>query len=560
MAVVAVGCGGASSRDGSQPQAQATVSSALKGDLSGDDSSDDGSDDSSDDDHHSAPPPLTPAGDCGVTLVATVTHHPDTRADGAARLAEPLSFSIPGTVALSAGSPRNVEAKLTYALGSRHPVTCSYRLHGAGAALALQKCDGHVAAGTPAVADTFDLSIQDADVGGDSRGSQVQITLALDRADGTACDDHNASTTNDSCHAGVCKGTAVCTSPAWSDAADMSVSRGGAAAVALASGDVLVTGGLSVSTSGASDLSSCEIFHEATGTWSPAAPMLVPRQFHTATRLADGRVMVMGGFSIPTSGSAGPLAETETMDPTAGGWSAAAPLPAAMYLHTATLMKSGDVLVVGSDAGTGAVAAFVYGTGGNTWSRVAAPAQLGGLYGAAVLLNDGRVLVAGGVTSSGAPSAPTLFDPVAQAWTATAPMPAARTAAGVALLPDGNVLIAGGADATGAAMADAFIYDVSNDTWSAAGSMSAARAQATVAVLPGGGIALAGGGASLSESQTVSGADYYFAGGWTAVASSTSAGFAAAAPLPSGDVLIVGGFTSAGGTALSRAQRFGCAP
>jgi hypothetical protein len=65
-------------------------------------------------------------------------------------------------------------------------------------------------------------------------------------------------------------------------------------------------------------LASVERFDPATGSWSQAAPMLLPRVGHTATRLLDGRVLVVGGQVRP-----GPAAEL--YDPVADRWTVVAP-------------------------------------------------------------------------------------------------------------------------------------------------------------------------------------------------------------------------------------------
>jgi hypothetical protein len=556
-----MGCGSADDGGGgvrTEPETLAAGTSAL----SQTDPDDDADDPADDDLPPQAPPPTIAAGDCGVTLVATITSRPHTRTKGVATFAQPLPFKVPASIPVSAGWAKKGEVRLKYELGKGQAVTCHYDLNPPGTSFAFDHCSHKVQAGADAVADSFTLVIhgsdQDENKPPPTSSTKLQVTLVLDRADGTACDDKKG--TPAACKVGVCVATVVaCTSPAWSAEPDMSASRA-AAAAQLTSGDVLVTGGASIDANGINFLSSCEIFSETTGAWTVTAPMAASRYGHTATRLPDGRVLVAGGASLDSTGLAA-LSETETFDPSTLAWTVSAPMPIATYFHAATLMKDGDVLVVGAEASSGAVDALVYSTAAGTWSAVAAPANLGGMFGSLVSLNDGRVLAVGGVTSSGLPGTTSLFDPAGGTWVATAAIPSARFGVGAALLPNGSVLVAGGEDASGTSLNDAFVYDVASDAWSAAGTMSTARALPAVGVLPGGGVAIAG-GLTSQLAGSLSGADYYLAGTWTAVPSSVSAAYATAVPLPSGALLFAGGLSisSSGQTSLATAQRFGCAP
>ena len=64
---------------------------------------------------------------------------------------------------------------------------------------------------------------------------------------------------------------------------------------------------------------------------------------HTATRLADGRVLVAGSYV----NSGNPLASAEIHDPASGEWGATGSMNTGRGGHTATLLPDGRVLVVG---------------------------------------------------------------------------------------------------------------------------------------------------------------------------------------------------------------------
>ena len=83
---------------------------------------------------------------------------------------------------------------------------------------------------------------------------------------------------------------------------------------------------------------------EAAGTWSLTGSMSVDRYVHTATLLPDGRVLVSGGA---TNSGLDVLASAEIYDPALGTWSPTGSMSTPRYGHTATLLPDGRVLVSG---------------------------------------------------------------------------------------------------------------------------------------------------------------------------------------------------------------------
>src|SRR5262249_12184885 len=143
-------------------------------------------------------------------------------------------------------------------------------------------------------------------------------------------------------------------------------------------------------------LSSTDISDANTGAFKAGPVMLAGRSSHTATLLADGRVLVVGG-----QGATGILNTVEVLDAAATSFAAGPPLTTARSAHTATLLADGRVLIVGgADSGftplkTAEVFDPLANNGAGGWSS---PIPLGAArFGhQATLLPDSRVLITGG--------------------------------------------------------------------------------------------------------------------------------------------------------------------
>jgi hypothetical protein len=72
-------------------------------------------------------------------------------------------------------------------------------------------------------------------------------------------------------------------------------------ATLLPTGQVLIAGGVGTQESGRY-LSSAKVYDDRSGTWSPTGEMITGRWGHTATLLADRRVLVAGGLGVAVSG------------------------------------------------------------------------------------------------------------------------------------------------------------------------------------------------------------------------------------------------------------------
>lgn len=282
----------------------------------------------------------------------------------------------------------------------------------------------------------------------------------------------------------------------WAPSGNMNMARNMYLAVLLPNGKVLVAGGCTTSSCSAAT-PTAELYDPTTGQWSPTGSMAGIHYFSAATLLPNGKVLVEGGCSQGNCMSI--TASAELYDPGTGQWSRTGSMKAARDYHTATLLANGKVLAAGGYGGGAAAEVFDPATG--KWSP-------GGtmLYPhtqhSATLLPNGKVLIAGG-TIGYLPSAYCeLYDPASNTWKATGSMGTSRVGHPAVLLRTGRVLVAGGGSYTRPKyykVSGAELYDAAKGTWSATGSMSTGRYEHGVALLLNGQVLAAGG---LSNSMT----------------------------------------------------------
>jgi N-acetylneuraminic acid mutarotase len=227
-------------------------------------------------------------------------------------------------------------------------------------------------------------------------------------------------------------------SGAWNLTGSMAAARELFPAVRLSSGKVLVSGGLGT---GNTLLGTAELYDPTTGKWSPGGSLHVPRFGHTATLLHSGEVLVTGGCASATTCSNTQV--SELYNPSSNSWSTTGSLNTARHYHTAVLLHTGKVLVIGGSAGTITASCELYDPSTARWSIVAAM-KVARYFNGTTLLQDGKVLVTGGTESRFPMNSAELYDPTANTWTATGNMKTPRYAHTATLLGDGTVLVAGG--------------------------------------------------------------------------------------------------------------------
>ncbi len=325
--------------------------------------------------------------------------------------------------------------------------------------------------------------------------------------------------------------TATC-----ADGLALAVPRASHTATPLPGGRVLIVGGCVVDHCDGAAGADSELFDPATGRFTPGAPLSVPRAGHTATALADGRVLVVGGFSGERQP---PLASAEVYDPTTGRFEATGAMAGRRAEHTATRLRDGRVLIAGGSNGLAVLAgAEIYDP---ATGRFTAAAPLPGprsIHGA-TLLGDGRVLVAGGQSARGTLiDTAAVYDPATNSWREAGRLDTPKYKLALAPLPDGGALVVGGqtADEPQARLARTERFDARSGTFGPGPQMSEPRYKISesVVALPDGRIVIVGG----------YGAETYADGALRVLGAvpGPERQFPAVAVLPDGRVLITGGY------------------
>jgi Galactose oxidase, central domain len=278
----------------------------------------------------------------------------------------------------------------------------------------------------------------------------------------------------------------------FSATGSMSVPRISHTATLLPDGRVLVTGGYAgfANQAFAGATGTAELYDPGAGTFTPTGRMLVPRFLHTATLLNNGKVLIAGG-----AGGGGPysdLATAELYDPVTGFFTPTANMTTRRSQHLATLLVDGRVLIVPSGEADDH-SAELYDPASGTFNRTTWTTDLGGyaVGATATLTTSGKVLVTLNPQECDAPGvAAGLYDSASDLFIAARDPIAEFCYPQATLLSDGSALIAGGRWFFGPI---AQIYDPASGTFSRTGDMTTGRADYAATLLSDGTVLMSGG-------------------------------------------------------------------
>ncbi|MEO8706288.1 MAG: kelch repeat-containing protein [Kofleriaceae bacterium] len=313
--------------------------------------------------------------------------------------------------------------------------------------------------------------------------------------------------------------------------ANLATPRASHSASLLADGTVLVSGGFRKGPDGRSQLYSdtTEIFDPASNAIARGPAMVAARCGHVAVTLTDGAILIAGGWN-----EHGVMRSAELYDPRARTFSALPDLAEARGGATATALANGHALVIGG--GTASIEELDPAT--RTW-RPAGSLSTPRSGHTATVLRDGRVLVVGGEAGRGTVLASAeVFDPKTGRSVAVGSLATARYKHGAVRLANGNVLVIAGSSEQDwrGKYASTEIYDARTATFGPGPTLTEPRFKlpGAVVALPGGDVAIAGGAATIERvhdtaTRTVGRLD-------------AASYYGTATLLPTGELVVIGGY------------------
>lgn len=281
----------------------------------------------------------------------------------------------------------------------------------------------------------------------------------------------------------------------------------------LKDGRILVVGGFGGSGTQIG-IPNSEIFDPANNTWTILPKMAYSRWYPSATTLADGRVIVMGGWQTTNHTNAG---IPEIYDPVANTWTkqTSANNPFETYPFIYPLSDGRLIHVNGSEYAT---VTDILNLNTMSWSTVDSNIKDGG---SSVMYLPDKIMKAGSASDSqeSGPSANTTYvldmTQPSPSWKQTASMAYPRTFLNLTELPDGTVLATGGeTDKNGGNISNAVyaaeLWSPATQSWRTLASMHTPREyHGTALLLPDGRVVESGMGADFGNVPNELSAEFF---------------------------------------------------
>lgn len=278
-----------------------------------------------------------------------------------------------------------------------------------------------------------------------------------------------------------------------SETGKLSAARAHHSATRLADGKVIIVGGMERN---GVFFDTAEIFNPATNKFTKASgKMSIARVGHTATLLPNGKILIVGGWS----GGDAPESSAEIYDPKTEKFMLIGNAHRRLSGHTATLLDTGKVLIAGGSDGKNDLRdAELFDLKTEKFSLIE-NMQTARNGASATKLANGRILLTGGAANRGQIlSSAEIFNPETNKFTLTGSMNAVRYKHDSILLADGRVLVFGGSDNRDwrGQYKSAEIFNPKTNEFTATNDMNTARfkVEGSAVLLKNGKVFIGGGG------------------------------------------------------------------
>jgi hypothetical protein len=213
-------------------------------------------------------------------------------------------------------------------------------------------------------------------------------------------------------------------------------------------------------TDGVTVLATGSAYDPTAGTWSAIAPMAHVREKPTGAFM-NGKFYVVGGWGADGT----PIAATEIYDPGTNTWSAAADSPVPLAGSSSAVLDGKLYVVGGCDASQcGHKETLVYDPDSDSWTKKAGyPGPIAWQSCGAVA---GALLCAGGNTGAVSTKAAWSYSPGTDSWSPLPDMPLDLWGSAVTAA-NGLLLISGGVSGVSTVTNQGFAYDPSTRAWTA---------------------------------------------------------------------------------------------